>query len=59
MTTPTLESIDTAQLTAVTGGCHNSQQTQIVNLPQPPAPPAAPPMPMVQTSVSINGQPAA
>jgi hypothetical protein len=62
MTTPiSLESLDLAQLASVSGGCHSSpplQQTQIVNMPQAPAPPAAPPMPMVQTSVSINGQPA-
>ena len=72
-TTPmALESIDFALLASVSGGCHKyapppppapaTQQTQIVNVPQAPAPQAAPPMPppgpAVQTSVSINGQPA-
>jgi hypothetical protein len=65
VTPVTLESIDCALLASVSGGCHNHnpppvQQTQIINnLPPAPAPQVAPPAPMVQTSVSINGQPAA
>jgi hypothetical protein len=67
-TKPTaLESIDFTLLAAVSGGCHHQQSTQIVNVQAPPpapaaqvAPPPAPmPGPQVQTSVSINGQPAA
>lgn len=63
-TTPSLESIDFALLAAVSGGCHKPQTTQIVNVQAPPpaaqvAPPPAPmPGPQVQTSVSINSQPA-
>ncbi|HET9624898.1 MAG TPA: hypothetical protein VFP84_26200 [Kofleriaceae bacterium] len=67
-TTPTcLESIDVSALANVSGGCrHGGSSPTIINnnVAPAPAPQIAPPAPLppaapsVQTSVSINGQPA-